>query len=102
MRTVDLSLPAREHTSRTARLTRHLEARLLDFGPGGPEVLAASPEQGRITVRFPGHDTAEVLAGLEEKGILACSGEGCAVFHLNGRVAFEDLDYVWGCLFELL
>ena len=102
MRTVDLSLPAREHTSRTARLTRHLEARLLDFGPGGPEVLAASPEQGRITVRFPGHDTAEVLDGLKAKGILACSAEKNAVFYLADNVSFEDLDYVWGCLFELL
>lgn len=102
MRTVDLSLPVREHSPRTARLTRHLVARLLDFGPGGPEILATEPELSRVTVRFPGHDTSQVLAQLAKKGVLARAGEDGTHFHLSASISFEDLDHVWGCLFEIL
>ena len=43
MRQIDLTHPNRVPGSeaRVARLTRHLRARLLDFGPGGPEGLSA-------------------------------------------------------------
>jgi len=105
MRRVDLktprSLPGQEE--RTARLVRHLDARLRDFGPGGPEVLEADQETGVVTARFPGHDTARVLEGLEgEYGVSAGLEDGLAVFRLSPGVPFEDLDYVWGCLFDLL
>lgn len=105
MRTLDLKtagfLPDQE--SRTARLVRHLDARLRDFGPGGPEVLEADQAAGTVTARFPGHDTARVLARLEEEyGVSAGLENGSAVFRLSPDTRFEDLDYVWGCLFELL
>jgi len=87
---------------RLARLTRHLNARLLDFGPGGPEVLEANQDQGRILARFPGHDTAQVLHGLEHLGVSAVLRGENALFLLQPNTRFEDLDYVWGCLFDLL
>ena len=104
MRTVNLSQPSGSPDPlRTARLTRHLRARLLDFDPGGPEVTAFDEETGTILVRFPGHDTAQILRRLEQKwGILVGQQEGLARFTLSPGISFEDLDYVWGCLFELL
>ena len=67
MRTVDLTRPAgAQDPARTARLTRHLKARLEDFGPGGPEVVSADQQAGQVLVRFPGHDAAQVLRRLED------------------------------------
>ena len=88
---------------RTARLTRHLKARLEDFGPGGPEVLSADEAHGLVCARFPGHDTAQVLRRLaSECGVQAAQEGECAQFYLSPLVRFEDLDYLWGCLFEIL
>lgn len=66
MRQIDLTHSNRAPGSeaRVARLTRHLRARLLDFGPGGPEVLSADEAAGTVRARFPGHDTAQVLERL--------------------------------------
>lgn len=104
MRTVNLkaahSLPAQP--DRTARLTRHLAARLRDFGPGGPKVLSEHQDAGLVTARFPGRDVQAVLEGLERRGVLAAREGDRAVFRLSPGVRFEDLDYVWGCLFEIL
>lgn len=63
MRQIDLTHPNRVPGSeaRVARLTRHLRARLLDFGPGGPEVLSADEAAGAVRARFPGHDAAKIL-----------------------------------------
>lgn len=104
MRTICLNIPCPEagRGKRLARLTRHLEARLLDFGPGGPEVIRSEPERGVVTVRFPGHDTAQVLEGLARQGARAALEGEQAVFYLMPEVRFEDLDHVWGCLFSLL
>ena len=105
MRFVALNIPQSEHRNpqRTARLARHLEARLLDFGPGGPEVLLCDQEKGIVTARFPGHDTAAVTEQLASRfGVLTETENGCALFHLTDQTPFEDLDYVWGCLFDLL
>ena len=105
MRTVDLKTarPAPGRDARIARLVRHLDARLRDFGPGGPEVLEADQASGVVTAHFPGHDTARTLARLEaEYGVSAGLENGTAVFRLSPDTRFEDLDYVWGCLFELL
>ena len=43
--------------ARVARLTRHLKARLEDFGPGGPRVTGVDEASGTVTARFPGQDT---------------------------------------------
>ena len=105
MRTVPFNIPqsGHRHPQRIARLARHLEARLLDFGPGGPEVILCDQENGIVTARFPGHDTAAVLEQLASRcGVSAELKNGCALFHLTDQTPFEDLDYVWGCLFDLL
>lgn len=105
MRTVDLKTfrPATGQEARTARLVRHLDARLRDFGPGGPEVMEADQASGVVAARFPGHDTARILARLkEEYGVSARLEKDTAVFRLSPDTRFEDLDYVWGCLFDLL
>ena len=56
MRQIDLTHSNRAPGSeaRVARLTRHLRARLLDFGPGGPEVLSADEAAGTVP-SVPGH-----------------------------------------------
>lgn len=105
MREVTLNRPAQTvgDPARLARLTRHLKARLLDFGPGGPQVLRADEKLGRVTVFFPGHKTEEVLDALAQScGVHAAAEKDQAVFFLTGDTRFEDLDYVWGCLFEIL
>ncbi|MEA4933398.1 MAG: hypothetical protein VB071_07455 [Lawsonibacter sp.] len=105
MRTVNftLPLPVEEQASRTARLVRHLAARLNDFGPDGPEVLEADPARGFVAVRFPGHDPESVLNQLNTQHAISAILDGDrAVFHLSPTISFEDLDYTWGCLLELL
>lgn len=102
MRRIDLSHPADAPSLRLARLTGHLEARLLDFGPGGPEVLRCDPGLGVIDARFPGRDTPQVLEGLQALGVSAVLAGDTARFYLDPQGRFEDLDYLWGCLFQLL
>lgn len=102
MRKISLEHLAEGPSPRLARMVRHLEARLLDFGPGGPEVLSADQEAGTVTARFPGHDTAQVLEGLRARGISAVQQGGEVLFCLDPEGRFEDLDHLWGCLFELL
>ena len=105
MRIVDCTAPrpAQGQEERLARLTRHLEARLRDFGPGGPEVLETDQQAGFVAARFPGHSTGEVVERLtRECGVSAALKGDRAVFHLHPGIRFEDLDYLWGCLFDLL
>ena len=104
MRELDLTLPAvpGENDLRTAWLTKHLTARLMDFGPGGPEVVSSLPEVGKVLARFPGHDTGAVVAQLGEMGITLSREGDCAAFYLRPHIRFEDLDHLWGCLFEIL
>lgn len=105
MRTVGLNLPAQsaDDPRRLAALTRHLNARLLDFGPGGPEVVSSDEGRGLVAARFPGRDTERLLGELSQAcGVRACLEGGCVLFYLNESIQFEDLDYVWGCLFDLL
>ena len=104
MRAVDLSrpLPGSTDPARLARLTRHLAARLQDFGPGGPEVRFVDQEKGLIRAAFPGHSTEEVAEILAQGHRILVGTEGeCALFQLSSRISFEELDYVWGCLYQI-
>lgn len=91
-----------EQSPRLTRLTLHLQARLLDFAPGGPHVLACDGETGRIAARFPGRDTSQVRAELAQRGFHTALEDDCAIFYLSPGLRFEDLDRLWGVLYELL
>ncbi len=89
--------------ARLARLTRHLEARLGDFGTGGPLVLSSCQDTGRIVARFPNRSGQAIAAALEHNWGIQVAAEGeHVVFQLSPQVLFEDLDYLWGCLFSML
>ena len=95
--------PAPNQAPRVARLTRHLKARLEDFGPGGPEVVQADQEHGVIRFRVPGKDSLELQNQLWERFQIRTAVEaGLVVCRLNPQIAFEQLDRLWGCLFELI
>ena len=103
MRSVTLSVPASRPSPRLAALTRHLRARLLDFDPGGPEVIAWDEGTGWIKARFPNLSPQEAEEALRSRfGVEICAEGQYALFYLNETLPFEDLDYVWGCLFEIL
>lgn len=102
MRHIQLNRPAAAPSPRLARLTGHLQARLLDFGPGGPEIASFDPDRGLVSARFPGHPVQEVLDSLSARGITAAREQDPAQFWLDPTGRFEDLDYLWGCLFEIL
>ena len=113
MREIDLrhTYSAAGKEALRARQVRHLEARLRDFGPDGPEVLEADQASGTIFARFPGRSTkmpwsrsnrATTLSVERDHGILVDLEGDRAVFHLSPQVSFEALDYVWGCLFQIL
>lgn len=105
MRAVDLTrrCPVPSDPERRAALTRHLNARLLDFDPGGPEVLLCDPESGLIRFRFPNHSPQWAAAALSaEYHIQTIPTSEYIELYLNETIPFEDLDYVWGCLFQLL
>ena len=105
MRQIDLTHPNRVPGSeaRVARLTRHLRARLLDFGPGGLIGGEDLRPAGAVRARFPGHDAAKILDRLAASaGVRARLDGDCALFLLSPDTRFEDLDYLWGSLFDLL
>lgn len=103
MRKIAFDCPAREAGDpRLARLTRHWKARLEDFAPGGPEVVLADQERGTILARIPGQDTAVLLKKLEQGGVSALQEGELLRFFLRPDMAFEDLDFAWGCLNDLL
>ena len=105
MRQVDLKhpRPAAGAEEQLARPTRHLDARLHDLDVGWPEVISADQQTGAIRVRFPGRDVQTVLDTLEHNSHIYADREGdCVLFRLSPDIPFEDLDYVWGALFELM
>lgn len=78
-------------------------ARLEDFGPGGPEEVRGDQDTGVVTARVPGRSAARAAEQLErEFGILAGVEGDRLRFSLTPAVRFEELDYLWGCLYELL
>lgn len=96
-------VPTPEQAARVAHLTRHLKARLEDFGPGGPEVVQADQETGVVRFRIPGKDSAWLQAQLKERWNTEIEVEdGLAVCRLRADIAFEQLDRLWGRLFELV
>lgn len=95
--------PCQEQPERQARLVRHLAARLQDFGPGGPELICADQDSGRVCARFPGHSCGQIVSRLEKEfGVLSGVEGDCVLFRLSPGVQFEELDYLWGCLYQLL
>lgn len=104
IRVVDLSIsPAYpKNSEHLARLVRHLQERLKDLGPNGPS-LSPCQESGRITALFPSYSSAELAENLAQRfGVLVQAAENEVIFNLSPDLPFEDLDYVWGCLFQLL
>lgn len=96
-------IPTPAEAPRVARLTRHLKARLEDFGPGGPEVVQADQATGVVRFRIPGKDSAWLQEQLGERWNIQIRVEdGQAVCRLGPDIAFEQLDRFWGCLFELV
>ena len=89
-------VPTSAQAPRVARLTRHLKARLEDFGPGGPEVVQADQATGTVRFRVPGQQLGE------RWNIQIQVEDGLAVCRLGPDTAFEGLDRLWGCLFELV
>lgn len=102
MNALHLDRPAAAPSPRLARLTRHLTARLLDFDPGGPQVVRCDQEHGLVSARFPGRAPGQVAEALRTFGIYAALEGDTALFCLDPALSFESLDYVWGCLFEIL
>lgn len=97
------NVPTPEQMPRVARLTRHLKARLEDFGPGGPEVVQADQETGVVCFRIPGKDSLWLQTQLQKRWKIQIAVEGgVAVCRLGPELAFEQLDRFWGCLFELV
>lgn len=95
--------PTSAQAPRVARLTRHLKARLEDFGPGGPEDIQADQTTGTVRFRLPGKDSAWLQQQLGERWNIQIQVEdGLAVCRLGPDTPFEGLDRLWGCLFELV
>ena len=93
--------PAPGPSPRLARLTRHLSARLQDLGPDGP-VVHMDSALGLVTARFPGRDAGQLQEALERSGIRAVLVGEQFQFWLGPEDRFEDLDFLWGCLFQLM
>ena len=104
MNNIDLKRPApnTDDPVLIARLTRHLDARLHDLAEDWPHVLSADQQEGVIRVRFPGRSASDVARQLESGGISVGLEDDLVVFNLSARVSFEELDHVWGALFELM
>ena len=87
MRQIDLTIWNADtpDPARTARLTRHLKARLEDFGPGGPQVVSADEETGAVTARFPWIAAVEVDV---------CGGERIVGYAYAAPMA-ERMAYIW-------
>ena len=80
--------PAPGPSPRLARMTRHLFARFQDLGENGP-VVRMDQDLGLVTARFPGREAQQLLKDLEG-------------FGMDPEGRFEDLDFLWGCLFQLM
>lgn len=82
----------------------HLAARAPGLRPrAGRSSSPPTKKTGQVRARFPGHDADDIRRQLETRfGVRTrLDGDGLR-FQLSPHIAFEELDYVWGCLFELL
>ena len=93
--------PAPGPSPRLARMTRHLFARFQDLGENGP-VVRMDQDLGLGTARFPGREAQQLLKDLEGFGIRAVLVEEQFQFWMDPEGRFEDLDFLWGCLFQLM
>lgn len=103
MRHIVLNIPTHEcdDPAHLARLTRHLRARMEDLNPTSPQITQFDPKNGLVGVRPTDMDSWDYVNRLERLyGIFAAAEENDVVFFLNPDIRFEDLDYVWGCLFQ--
>ena len=55
-----------------------------------------------MTARFPGREAQQLLKDLEGFGIRAVLVEEQFQFWMDPEGRFEDLDFLWGCLFQLM
>lgn len=96
MRHVDLLGPG---GAAVDKLTGHLNARMAELVEDG---LTLSCQENRVTVAFPGLDSATARAKLAQFGVAAGDEDGRVVFTVTDRVSHEDLDYVQGAVMEIL
>ena len=93
MRRIDLRGPAPVpgQEERLARLTRHLMARLEDFGPGGPEEVRGDQDTGVVTARVPGRSAARAAEQLGLPGELLPMALLRPVSGSGALALFEDI-----------
>lgn len=61
------------------------------------------PNHRQVRARFPGHDADDIRRQRRRASVSRTRLDGDGLrFQLSPHIAFEELDYVWGCLFELL
>ena len=61
-----------------------------------------SQEQGKLSVSIPNHSAIQMQQALKQYGITCPVEQEKLVFYLSEQIAFEDLDFVWGVLFQIL
>lgn len=90
-----------EERERVGRLARHLRARMMELEENGLEIRDFREEEGLVSVAAPDQEN---LAGRLrwEHGIHGKPIQDGVELWVNPRTAFEELDGVWGALYELL
>jgi hypothetical protein len=86
-----------------AQLARHLSARLEELEDGC--ILLRGWERaadGQVTARFPGQDAAALARRVADCVPVRCEAEEPDILHfwLTPNDRFEELDAIWGVLFE--
>ena len=105
MSRLELSRPAfcldGEERERVRRLARHLHARMAELEEDGLEIRAFREEEGLVAIAVP---EQENLAGRLrwEHGVHGAVKDGSVELWVTPATAFEDLDSVWGAVYEIL
>ena len=86
-----------------ARLTPAPESPAGGLWPGRAGGGPGDQETGIVCFRVPGKDSDWLRQQLEERWDIRIQVEdGLAVCRLRVDIPFEQLDRLWGCLFELV